>query len=224
MQFTCWKANKSTENANGFAIKNSYVPSVCLGQHIWCQSSLSPAGWDGGRWGQTGTVPWHPAARDNSHDDILGMVLRDVRGKGREHEGGKYHFTCVLFISVFAYSDTVNEAPADQQCIHVNTQTLHSAQTEQQATQLIMRWRLGKHIDSVPSKMTPLPALFTTTFHIFRASEESNRPPESVLIFHYPQGRYTRAIKYSYSGSRHLWKLWEISAAEKDLEMHRDKV
>lgn len=45
--------------------KKTNSPFACLGPHIECQSSLSPAGWDGGRWGQTGTVPWHPAEKRN---------------------------------------------------------------------------------------------------------------------------------------------------------------
>lgn len=49
----------------------------------------------------------------------------------------------------------------------------------------------------------------------FGASEKSKRPPEHVLIFYCSQGRYMRAMKYSYWGSSHLWKLKEISAAGK---------
>lgn len=37
------------------------LPVACLDPHIWCQNSLSPASWDGGRWCQTDTVPLHPA-------------------------------------------------------------------------------------------------------------------------------------------------------------------
>ena len=40
---------------------HTHIPAACLDPHIWCQNSLSPASWDGGRWGQTDTVPLHPA-------------------------------------------------------------------------------------------------------------------------------------------------------------------
>lgn len=58
--------------------------SACLGRHIWCQSSPSPAGWDGGRWGQTGTDLLHPAEKtkngERSRTDVL--YLRTQRRVG----------------------------------------------------------------------------------------------------------------------------------------------
>lgn len=62
------------------------VLSVCPGRHIWCQSSPSPAGWDGGRWGQTGTDPWHPAGKTKNGERVHTHTHRRfVQGeRGRE--------------------------------------------------------------------------------------------------------------------------------------------
>lgn len=160
------------------------------------------------------------------------LLLRDTG----EKETGNNIF--ILSITIFAYSliqlmnpqqinggymwtlsSTVSRVYGTKHLLHYLVYRIRDRQSNKQ--------QFTEHTDSVTlNHFLPFSSrsFFYFYFLFFWVSEKSKRPPESVLIFHYPQGRYMRAIKYSYRGSSHLWKLWEISAAEKDLGKQRDKV
>lgn len=142
--------------------------SVCPGRHIWCQSNLSPAGWDGGRWGQTGTDPWHPAEKtkngESSHTETLCSRTPRRAGTWNTHSSSVLMLTWSQPISRQHQSKIIDKA-------HSNPDT------------------------ATHQKLRPVRS---------PNGNQENEIKKSILIFHSPQERHVRAIKYSCEGSSHL--------------------
>lgn len=145
----------------------------------------------------------------------LGIPLKEKRIRGnvylcywRTREVWRKEKKNPLQLNICIFTDLVNEPPADQRCIRKRSDA-KSTLCPGGAANDITHYEMNS-VDCVTSKWIFSPLIRKSIF--FRVQTATRK---RVLIFHSPRGSYMRVIKYSYRGSSHLWKLWEISAAEK---------